>query len=215
MKPALLFDLDGTLADTAPDICAAANATLTELNKQPVTLAEARGYIGDGMPRFIKRMLTRQWWGEPDAELFHTAAARMMEHYARECVTAPRLYDGVLATLKKFQEDGFPMACVTNKPARFTPPLLDACGLSIFFSAVVCGDTLPVKKPDAAPLLYACQTLGAPIKTAVMIGDSASDGQAAAAAGCRFIVVSYGYHRDTLPPADGRADSFADCLKAV
>lgn len=211
MPAAALFDLDGTLMDTAPDIHAAAAAMLRELKLPPLAFDEARGYIGDGVSRFVKRALTRQWWGEPDAELLRRAELLMFKHYAKECTARMICYDGVVDTLRLLQRRGVLMACVTNKPAMFSAPLLRAAGLSRFFAAIISGDTLPVKKPDPAPLLAATKTIGADIRQTWMIGDSAADAKAAKAAGCRFAVVRYGYHRNgELPPAACILAKFAD-----
>ena len=210
---AALFDLDGTLVDTAPDIHAAASAMLAELNQPPLPIEEARTYIGDGVGRFVKRALTRQWWGEPPEQLQSRALELMYQHYAQECTSRLLCYEGVRETLRALADDGVMMACVTNKPRRFTKPLLSACKLDKFFKATISGDTLPVKKPDPAPIINACEIMGANVKDAWMVGDSLADSKAAAAAGCKFAVVAYGYHRaGMLPPADAVLQNFADVL---
>lgn len=206
---AALFDLDGTLVDTAPDLHAAASAALEDLQMPAVPFSEAREYIGDGMPRFIKRLVTRQWWGEPADGVYERASARLAHHYMQHCVNS-RPYAGVESVLQQCAQQGIKMACVTNKAERYTLPLLAACGLEGFFAAVVCGDTLEVKKPHPAPLLTAMQTLCSEAAETVMVGDSITDSRAAAAAGCKFICMTYGYHRqNTMPPADLQADEFA------
>ena len=215
MTAAALFDLDGTLVDSAPDIHAAASAALRDLSLPALSFAEARRYVGDGMARFVKRALTRQWWGEPDAEVFAAAAARMQFHYARKCA-ASRVYDGVMDTLAALKKRGVPLGCVTNKPARFTAPVLAACGLDEFFAVVISGDSLPDKKPHPAPLREACRRLGARLDLSWMVGDSEADAGAAAAADCRFAVVSYGYHRGgELPRAEKVIDNFSELLETI
>ena len=212
---AVLFDLDGTLVDTATDFHAAASTTLADLKLPPVSLAETRSYVGDGMPRFIKRLLTRQWWGEPDEALFERANERMLENYENENTARLQVYEGVADTLRALRQKAVKMACVTNKSTRFTLPLLDACGLDVYFDDTICGDTLEVKKPHPAPLLHACDSLGAAAADTVMVGDSITDQKAAVAAGCRFIVVSYGYHGEgPLPAADAVVDRFSDLQEA-
>ena len=211
-----LFDLDGTLIDSAPDIHAAATAMLRDLSLPDILLDEARDYIGDGMPRFVKRALTRQWWGEPPADLLACATESMNKHYARECTVGRRVYDGVANTLTTLQQRGWKLACVTNKPTRFTEPVLAACALADFFDTVVCGDSLPAKKPNPLPLRHACAEMQSDCSHAWMIGDSVADSAAATAAGCRFIAVSYGYHRaGQLPPAEYVAKCFADILTVL
>lgn len=211
MTSAVLLDLDGTLVDSAPDIHAAASAMLRDLSLPEPPFDETRKYIGDGMPRFIKRMLTRQRWGEPDPALLAKAQAGMRAHYARECTVRRRVYEGVRGTLAALRRSGRLLGCVTNKPEQFTAPVLKACELDGFFGAVVSGDSLPAKKPDPAPLLEACRLLGAQPQKTWMVGDSDADAGAAAAAGCRFAAVAYGYHPDGCPPgADGVLRRFSD-----
>ena len=193
------MDLDGTLADTAPDIHAAGCRALADLGLPLVPLARAREFIGDGMPRFVKRLLTGQRWENPDPALFDRAHDLMMRHYDRECAAAPKLYPGVRAAVD-FLSAEIPLACVTNKPRRFTLPLLESCGLANAFAAVICGDSPELKKPRPDGLLLACRELDLRPEAAVMIGDSAAtDQRAAAAAGCGFIGVSYGYGMDPFP----------------
>ena len=212
---AVLFDLDGTLADTAPELHAAANAALAELEIMAVPFGEAREYIGDGMPRFIKRLITRQWWGEPAQELYQHAEQRLAHHYQRLCVNS-RLYDGAAAALAQLAQREVPMACVTNKAQRFTVPLLAACGVAEHFAAVVCGDTLPVKKPAPDPLHAAMRALNVAPEETVMVGDSITASRASAAAGCKFICMTYGYHRENkIPPADAQAADFAQMLDVL
>lgn len=215
MGVAALFDLDGTLVDSAPDIHAAASSMLRDLSLPPLPFAEAREYIGDGMARFVKRVVTRQWWGEPEESLLAAATGRMQFHYARECAGG-RVYDGVIDTLAALKKRGARLGCVTNKPHQFTLPMLDACALGEFFDTVISGDSLPTKKPDPAPLQEACRRLSVRCETTWMVGDSCADSRAAAAAGCRFAVVSYGYHRDgRLPPAEKIVYNFPEVLYVI
>ena len=213
---AVLLDLDGTLVDTAPDIHEAAVAVLAELGLPALSFSETRSFIGDGMPRFIKRLLTRQWWGEPDADLFAEAERLMKRHYGRLCTASLKVYEGVRDTLDALRTQGMGLACVTNKPQTFTEPLLSACGLRDYFDTVVAGDSLSHKKPHPLPLLTAVEALGGSPENALMVGDSNADADAAQAANIRFVVVSYGYHRNrTLPAASaviGRFPELLDCL---
>ncbi len=216
-KFAVFFDLDGTLIDSAPDIDEAAAATLRDLSLPPLSPAQTRDYIGDGMKRFVKRALTRCRDGEPEESLLAAAMARMESHYARFCIgAAERVYPGVAETLTTLREIGAPMACITNKPAQFTGPVLAACGLDIFFSVVISGDSLPHKKPHPAPLREACRRLSVRGEQSWMVGDSHADSAAAAAAGCRFAFASYGYHRrKKLPPSEKIIYNFAEVLQTV
>lgn len=207
------MDLDGTLADTAPDIHAAGCRALADLGLPPVSFSRAREFIGDGMPRFVKRLLTGQRWENPDPALFARARDLMTRHYDRECAVAPKLYPGVRAAVEFLAAAKIPLACVTNKPERFTRPLLESCGLSAAFSVVVCGDSPELKKPRPDGLLRACRALNLAPESAVMIGDSAAtDQRAAAAAGCGFIGVSYGYGMDPFPDGTVVLDSLEELI---
>lgn len=213
---AALFDLDGTLADTAPDIRAAANAALRDLNLPEIPPHKAKEYIGDGMQRFVKRALTQQHRGEPKPELLKLALEKMEFHYDKECeAMRGGVYDGVRDTLAELKKRGWLLGCVTNKPKKFTPKVLKACGLDSFFGAVVSGDSLPVKKPSPEPLQEACRQLQTRPKNAWMTGDSPADAAAALAAGCRFIAAAYGYHGDNLTPAHRTAYNFGDVFAAI
>ncbi|MCH9705843.1 MAG: HAD-IIIA family hydrolase [Proteobacteria bacterium] len=215
MTPALLFDLDGTLADTASELHAAAAAALSDLQLPPVPFEEAREYIGDGMPRFLKRLITRQWWGEPTENLYQQAYERMTHHYQNYC-NRSNLYAHVPETLAQFKTRALPMACVTNKAERYSKSLLEKSGIAHYFSVVVGGDTLSVKKPDPAPLQEAMRHLAVTAENTIMVGDSIADSRAAVAAGCQFICMRYGYHRaGMLPPADYYADCFSQITRWV
>ena len=210
----VLLDLDGTLADTAAGIHAAGGRMLAELGLPPVSLARAQEFIGDGMPRFVKRLLTGERWTNPDAALFSRASEMMSRHYAQECEVAPKLYPGARSALNSLSAAGISLACVTNKPRRFTEPMLRACGLDSTFDSVVCGDDGENKKPHPEPLLRACAELGASPHGALMVGDSAAtDLRAARAAGCGFAGVSYGYGAEPFPPGIFVMDSLEELIQ--
>ncbi|SDK74770.1 phosphoglycolate phosphatase [Methylophilus rhizosphaerae] len=190
----VMFDLDGTLLDTAPQIAEAANRMLVALGKPMLPQAQITTYIGEGVQNLIKRCLTGQRQVEPDAELF--ARAQLLYHgfYANNA-TDSQPFAGVIAALQQLKAGGYRLACVTNKPEKFTQPLLQKAGLADFFETVVSGDTLPKKKPDPLPLLHICQKLGALPAEAMLVGDSETDIQAAQAAGCFVVTVPYGYNQ--------------------
>lgn len=192
---AVVLDLDGTLLDTAPDLAEAANRMLAELNLPSVAEAVLRTYIGNGVGRLIKRVLTRDMDAEPDAALFAKALPLYEKHYADVVSFNSRLYTGVIDGLDTLKQAGYRLACITNKPERFTAPLLKDTGLYDYFELVVAGDTLAQKKPDPLPLLYACEKFGLLPNQMLLIGDSLNDTQAARAAGCYVFCVPYGYNR--------------------
>jgi len=190
---AVLLDLDGTLLDTAPEIAAAAADMLSELGLDPVDPLRVREFIGKGIPHLVRRTLEASLGRAPDERRVGSAMEGFFFHYAKRngCMAKP--YPGVLEGLTELRAKGFALACVTNKTAQFTIPLLEATGLAGFFPVVVSGDTMPKKKPAPDPLLEACRRLGIPALEALMIGDSRNDALAARAAGCPVLLVPYGY----------------------
>jgi phosphoglycolate phosphatase len=191
---AVLFDLDGTLLDSAPDLAAAANAMLGELGLPPRDPAVITTYIGKGIPRLVERTLAGSMDARVDPALLARALPIYDRHYAAELGRRAVPFPGVIAGLQALHGAGFPLACITNKTERFTVELLKQTGFDRFFGVVVCGDTVARKKPDPEPVLTACTRLGVRPGEALMIGDSENDAQAARAAGCRVWCVPYGYN---------------------
>jgi len=201
---AVLFDLDGTLLDTAPDLAAAANAMLAELGRPQRAPAEIATYIGRGIPALVHRSLTGALDGVAERALFERALALFEHRYAAESGRRARPYPGVVDGLARIQALGLGLGCVTNKAGRFTQELLDRQGLARFFGCVVSGDTVARKKPDPLPLVHACGLLGARPGEALLVGDSFNDVLAARAAGCAVWCVPYGYN-------EGRPVEALDC----
>lgn len=192
---ALLIDLDGTLVDTAPDLADAANRMLADLGRAPFPESTVASWIGNGVPRLVRRALTGSRDGEPDPALFERGYARFLEHYRSHVADRSRPFPGTIETLERLQADGYRLACVTNKAEMFTTPLLAALDLDRYFDLVVSGDSLPRCKPDPMPLYHACQVLGVPVTQGLAVGDSESDVKAAQAAGMPVICVAHGYHQ--------------------
>jgi phosphoglycolate phosphatase len=205
---AVLFDLDGTLLDTAPDLAVAGNAMLSDLGRPAVSIDEVMRYIGKGIPRLIERLLTGSLDARSDEAVLAAARASFERHYTVANGAAARLYPGVLEGLLAFGELGLPRACVTNKSGLFTRSLLERTGLAAHFELVVSGDTLARKKPDPMQLVYACERFGVAPAATLMIGDSMNDAQAARAAGCQIWCVPYGYN-------EGHAAATLDCDRLV
>ena len=211
---AVLFDLDGTLVHTAPDLADAVNRSLDTLGLPRRGDAEIAGWIGNGTPRLVKRALTGTMDGEPEPPLFARAHELFARHYAERVAERSRVYPGVAEGLALLGAAGVPLAVVTNKPHAFTVALLETLALAPFFGAVVSGDRVARQKPDPLPLLDACRLLGAPPARALTVGDSASDVRAARAAGMPVVCVSYGYNHG----ADVRAlepDAVVDSIVEV
>lgn len=191
---AVMFDLDGTLVHTAPEIAFAINKMLAELGLSQLQQQQIERYIGEGAQMLIRRCITAHTQREPDEALFEQAHALFFAHYA-DNVTQSKPYDGVAETLTALQDKGLKLACVTNKPEKFTMPLLDKSGLLDFFEVVVSGDTLPKKKPDPIQLRYICAKFNVLEAEAMLVGDSLIDVAAAHAAGCYIVTVPYGYNQ--------------------
>lgn len=204
-RAALIFDLDGTLIHSAPDIHAAANAVAGPRGIAPYTLAEITGFIGSGVPVLIARMLRAR--GLPDAGALHGAMAADFAELYEGAVGLTRPYPGVTAALAALAAAGHPMALCTNKPVAPARAVLAHLGLAVHFPVLVGGDSLPVKKPDPAPLQAAVAALGS--VRAIYVGDSEVDAETAARAGLPFLLFTEGYR--STPVADlPHAAAFAD-----
>ena len=192
---AVVIDLDGTLLDTAPDLAHAAELMMAELGLPAVPLDTIKTYIGNGVSRLAKRVLTGSMDAEPDAALFARAYPIYLKHYGAHVSLHSRPFAGVVEGLEAFKAMSVHVACITNKAEVFTVPLLRDTGLLDYFELVLSGDTLPKRKPDPLPLLHACQHFGIAPHELLLIGDSLNDTQAARAAGSPVFCVPYGYNR--------------------
>ena len=188
---ALLFDLDGTLADTADEIAAALARTFAELGLPALPEGAVETLIGRGVASMVERALVQVGATGADAAL---AVARFETHYEATVATSAELYPGVTEGLALLRSAGLPMGVVTNKPRQFTERLLDRLRLTASFGAVVAGDDGFLRKPSGEMLLAACARLGAAPAATLMVGDSGNDVAAARAAGCPVWCVPYGYN---------------------
>lgn len=186
---AVLFDLDGTLADTAPDLAAALNRVRAERGLDSVPLARLRPYASHG----ARGLLGAGMGIAPDHPDYATLREAFLDHYAAALCVETALFAEVAAVLDALDARALSWGIVTNKAARFTVPLLDALGLSRRAAALVCGDTTPHTKPHPAPLLFAAERLGVPPQRCVYVGDAERDVAAGVAAGMPTIVARYGY----------------------
>ena len=215
---AIVFDLDGTLVDTAPDITAAVDATLRELERQPLDDAEVRSYIGRGVDVLLHRVLTRNRDGRAGSHEHARARERFLEHYATQNGRTAKLYPGVREGIAHARRLGLAMCCVTNKLQGFSEALLALTGLDRDFAFVQGGDALPKTKPDPLPLLHAAARLGVEPAECLMVGDSSNDARAARAAGMPVVLVGYGYAEDQpvhTIDCDAIVASIADVVAAL
>lgn len=194
-KPELiLFDLDGTLVDSAPDLALAVTSMLGTLGRPPVGVDVVRGWVGNGVDRLVKRALTGEMQAEPEAALFRRAIESFKSSYEQYNGQASRLYPTVAETLDRLHANGLSMACITNKSEQFSVPLLRSLGVLDYFGVVISGDSVGAKKPDPEPLLAATRRLGFRPEQTLMVGDSMHDVRAARAAAMPVVGVSYGYN---------------------
>jgi phosphoglycolate phosphatase len=183
------FDLDGTLADTAPDLAAALNHVLASLGRATVEPESVRYLIGHGARALLRRGLAAT--GQASEELVDRGFPIFIDFYSTNICRGTTAYAGVEAALDSLSEQGVGVALCTNKPKRLTHRLLEALGWSDRFDSVVAGDTLPVRKPDPAPLLEAITRAGG--GRAAFVGDSITDANTAKAARLPFVAVSFGF----------------------
>ncbi|NKB63275.1 MAG: phosphoglycolate phosphatase [Gammaproteobacteria bacterium] len=191
----LLFDLDGTLVDSIPDIARSANAMLDTLGLPTVDITTLVTWVGNGAGTLVKRALTGEIDEQPAEELFREALPIFFDHYANNVFVRSRIYPEVINTLEQLQKQNYPMACVTNKPGRHTQALLQQSGLNVFFDCVVASDTTTQVKPHPLPLLHACHQMNLPPEDCVMVGDSINDIKAAKAALMPVVCLTYGYNQ--------------------
>jgi phosphoglycolate phosphatase len=221
---AVIFDLDGTMVHTLGDFQVALHRTMADLGLPPLADALIEETIGKGSEHLIRTLLAHQYartevrrlgqvtaaWSAED--LFEEAWQGYQSHYLQINGQFSSVYPGVLPALQAFSAQGMPMACLTNKPLSFARSLLKEKSLDHFFGPVFGGDSFERKKPDPLPVLKTCEALGIPVSRTLMVGDSSNDAQAAHAAGCPVVLVTYGYnhgHRVQDTPAAAWLDSLA------
>ncbi|GKT20924.1 phosphoglycolate phosphatase [Acidovorax sp. SUPP3334] len=218
---AAIVDLDGTMVNTLGDFSEAINRMLRELELPGIAAEPIERMVGKGSQHLIRSVLNHVLAQYPLGDIAIKIEATYplaWESYQRHYLTVngqfATLYPGVVAGLQALRRSGLRLACLTNKPTAFAVSLLQAKGLDGFFETVFGGDAFERMKPDPLPLLKTCEALGtAPART-VMIGDSSNDAQAARAAGCPVVLVTYGYnHGQPVQTVD--ADGYVDSLEAL
>lgn len=195
-KKVILFDLDGTLVDSAPDLALAVNHMLERLERKTFSHDTIRTWVGNGAQTLVKRGLTggSDIDEEIDPQLLAQALEIFLNYYAQNLCVSTVTYPNVLSTLQQLKERNFRLVLVTNKPYGFIDPLLQGLGMNDLFEFYVGGDSLAKKKPDPMPLLHVCEHLNVDVAECVMVGDSRNDILAANAANMHSIGVTYGYN---------------------
>ena len=226
---AAIIDLDGTMVDTMGDFAVAINLMLHDMGFSPVDRAVVELLVGKGSEHLVNSVLNhalrQQMRGlrainseSTEATevpvLFDAAFASYQQHYRAINGQHAAVYPGVVDGLLGLQRAGLKLACLTNKPLVFAQALLRLKGLDGFFPVVFGGDSFARKKPDPLPLLKTCEVLGTSPARTLMVGDSSNDAQAARAAGCPVVLVTYGYNHGK-PVHDVDADGFVDSLEAL
>lgn len=218
---AVIIDLDGTMVDTLGDFAEALNRMLGDLELPPIAAQHIERMVGKGSEHLLRSVLNHvlEHMGKaPTAIEIEALYAHAWPSYQRHYLAInghyARVYPGVEAGLQALRHAGLRLACLTNKPTSFALPLLRAKGLEGYFEQVFGGDSFDKKKPDPLPLLKTCEALQtAPART-LMVGDSSNDAQAARAAGCPVVLVTYGYNHG-LPVQAVDADGYVDSLELL
>jgi len=192
---AVIFDLDGTLVDSAPAICAVVNTLLAELSVPPLTLEDSKGYMGYGAPRFLDQALASRGIGRSEVQ-FAEHLRRFLVLYEAAPPDANPPFPAVQQVLDQLVAKGVRLGLCTNKPTAPTYAILRALAWDRLFSAIVTGDTLPQRKPSAEPVLETARRLGSAIN--FYVGDSEVDAEAARAARLPFILHERGYRRQSI-----------------
>ena len=195
-KKVIIFDLDGTLINSAPDLALAVNHMLETLSRDTFSSDIIHGWVGNGALVLVKRALSadRTIDDTLDAELVDDALKIFLDFYAQNLCNETVPYENVSETLHALKGKGYILTIVTNKPFAFVEPILEGLGLDGLFEIILGGDSLPQKKPNPAPLLHVCEKLGVIVDDCVMVGDSRNDILAANACSMESVGVTYGYN---------------------
>ncbi len=196
MLKLLIFDLDGTLIDSVPDIAVATNKMLADLGKQTFSEDNIRHWVGNGSRKLIERALDHTIEDKESitTSLIDNAEQLFFQHYQQDCANKTVAYNDVDNGLRTLKNYGFTLALVTNKPMQFVPSILAYFNWQDLFSVVLGGDSVREKKPSPLPLNYVCEKLNISPQNAIMIGDSKNDIFAGQNAGMKTIGLSYGYN---------------------
>jgi phosphoglycolate phosphatase len=210
----VVFDLDGTLVDSAGDLAAAVNAMLADFGCQPLSVPEVRRMIGDGVAMLVTRALAARECRQADP----AAASRIfMRHYESRATALTTAFPGVAEALRALRDEGMALAVCTNKPQRISAEILGSLGLAAYFSRVIGGDSLPFRKPDPRVLLTLLDSFDATPEASLLVGDSEVDAATARSAGVPFVLMKHGYRRGPAEeiPCIAALDDFTELPAAM
>ena len=219
-KKLIIFDLDGTLIDSSPDLALAINHMLKSIDRKTFSTDTIHYWVGNGAEVLVKRALSGSATIDEtlDPELIKKALKIFLDFYAQNLAVETVTYPHVPQTLKALKEHGYRLAIVTNKPFPFVEPILKTLGLMENFELILGGDSLDKKKPDPLPLLHVCKELNISVEESIMVGDSKNDIQAANACNMQSIGLTYGYNYGENISVHNPSvvfDNFADILSTL
>ncbi|VAV97199.1 Phosphoglycolate phosphatase [hydrothermal vent metagenome] len=194
MTKGIIFDLDGTLIDSAPDLHAISNAVLAAHGHEPLTLQTVTSFIGNGIPKLVERCFKAA--NDPlEGEALDNAITMFLEKYAKEPAKHSTFYPGVLETLDKLKDQGFVLGICTNKTEAMATLIVDKMGISSYFACVAGGDRIKEKKPAPEPLINCAREMGCTPEDIIFVGDSETDAATAENASVSFILFTEGYRK--------------------
>lgn len=212
MPQLVLFDLDGTLVDSVPDLAQAVDKMLCALDRPVAGLEKVRTWVGNGAAMLVKRALADDLHpSDEEDHQYRRAYNLFLNYYAQATADQSELYPGVRECLETLAVSGVRMGLVTNKPMQFTRSMLEGLQLDSYFEVVFGGDSFPEKKPHPRPLREAMVACGVEPDVTLMVGDSVSDVRAARAAGCPVVCVPYGYNHGS-PISESLPDLIVETL---
>ncbi len=207
----VLFDLDGTLADTAPDLAAALNAVRQAKGKPALPFEQIRPAVSHGGKALIEVGFNLS----PDSDEAETLRLQLLDHYRDNIANHTRLFPGMEKVLSYIEQSGGNWGVVTNKPGWLTEPLMAELGLQPRAACIISGDTLNERKPHPAPLLHACELAGSQPENCVYIGDAERDIMAGKRAGMHTLLALFGYLDESDQPHEWGADASVESPQAI